>query len=77
MIKPLVAVEDRMTEFMQPRAVLKIEEAVRDFKAVCETSPIRKDMILWKLGDYNTETGEINPIKPEVIAKGDSYDSNN
>lgn len=77
MIKPLVAVEDRMTEFMQPRAVLKIEEAVRDFKAVCETSPIRKDMILWKLGEYNTETGEIKPAKPEVIAKGESYDINN
>lgn len=77
MIKPLVAVEDRMTEFMQPRAVLKIEEAKRDFKALCETSPIRKDMILWKLGEYNTETGEINASKPEVIAKGDSYDSSN
>lgn len=77
MIKPLVAVEDRMTEFMQPRAVLKIEEAERDFKALCETSPIRKDMILWKLGEYNTETGEIKAAKPEVIAKGDSYDSSN
>lgn len=77
MIKPLVAVEDRMTEFMQPRAVLKIEEAVRDFKAVCETSPIKKDMILWKLGEYNTETGEIKAAKPEIIAKGDSYDFSN
>lgn len=73
MIKPIVAVEDRMTEFMQPRAVKSIESAERDFKALCEDSPIAKDMNLWKLGNYNTETGEIKAIKPELIMKGESY----
>lgn len=73
MNKPLVAVEDRMTEFMQPRAVQSIEAAERDFKVLCEDSPIAKDMILWKIGEFNTETGEIKPCKPEVLMKGESY----
>lgn len=73
MIKPIVAVEDRMTEFMQPRAVQSKDAAVRDFEVLCEDSPISKDMILWYLGEYNTETGEIIPHKPEVLMKGESY----
>ena len=73
MIKPIVAVEDRMTEFMQPRAVQTIEAAERDFKVLCEDSPIAKDMNLWRIGEYNTETGEILPGKPELIMKGESY----
>lgn len=77
MNKPLVAVEDRMTEFMQPRAVKNVEAAERDFKALCEDSPIANDMILWKLGEYNTETGEITPCKPEILMKGESYVTTN
>lgn len=73
MIKPIVAVEDRMTEFMQPRAVQSVEAAKRDFKVLCEESPIAKDMNLWKLGEYNTKTGEITPNKPELIMKGEAY----
>lgn len=69
----LVALEDRMTEFMQPRAVMKKEEAERDFEALCKTSPIASDMVLWELGTYDTETGLIEPIKPTVIQKGEAY----
>lgn len=73
MNKPIVAVEDRMIGFMQPRAVQSIEAAERDFKVLCEDSPIAIDMNLWKLGEYNTVTGEITPNKPELIMKGETY----
>lgn len=73
MTKTIVAVEDRMTEFMQPRAVQSVEAAERDFKVLCEDSPIAKDMNLWRIGEFNTETGEITPCKPELIMKGESY----
>ena len=73
----IVAIEDRLVGFNQPRAVKTEAEAIRDFKALCETSPIRKDFILWKLGEYNEKTGEITPCKPDVLEKGENYADSN
>lgn len=73
----IVAIEDRLVGFNQPRAVRTEAEALRDFKALCTTSPIRKDFILWRLGEFNDKTGEITPEKPTVLEKGDSYADSN
>lgn len=72
-IEPIVAIEDRLTGFAQPRRVQSTDIAVRDFKNLCKETPIADDMVLWKIGEMNVETGEITSIKPTVLEKGGGY----
>lgn len=45
--------------------------AKRTFKGICEDSKIAKDLQLYKIGSFNTETGEfVNKI--EFIGGGDN-----
>lgn len=72
-IEPIIAIEDRLTGFAQPRRVQTLDIAIRDFKNLCKETPIADDMVLWKIGEMNVETGEITSIKPTVLEKGGGY----
>lgn len=76
MIMNFYAVKDLMTErYMNPSLMEKDEVAIRQFKSNINNIPLWKDnpqdFDLWKLGNYNDETGEIN-YKPEKIINGRS-----
>lgn len=77
MIRPILCIEDIYDGFNQPRHVSKIEAGIRDFKLLCETTPTAEDLRLWHLGNFNTETGKIEPVKPELIMKGERYGNQN
>lgn len=72
-----MVIEDIYDGFNQPRHVTKIEASIRDFKILCENEPRAEDLRLWHIGSFNTETGEIEPIKPELIMKGEKYGDKN
>lgn len=76
MKQPLVAIEDNFEGFYQPRRVMNINGAIRDFRVLCQDNPKKDDLKLWHIGEMDTETGEINPIRPQLLEKGASYDQN-
>ena len=77
MIRPILCIEDIYDGFNQPRHVSKIEAGMRDFKILCENTPTAEDLRLWHIGNFNTETGEIEAIKPELVMKGEKNGNQN
>lgn len=75
MKQPLVAIEDNFEGFYQPRRVMNINGAIRDFRVLCQDNPKKDDLKLWHIGEMDTETGEIflNPMRPELLEKGANY----
>lgn len=76
MILPIVSIEDVFTGFGTPRAVTNIESAKRDFKLLDQNDPRHGDLRLYHLGEFDTETGEIKPKKPEILMKGEPLHEN-
>lgn len=76
MIKPLVSIEDIFTGFGTPRAVQNLEAAKRDFKLIDAEDPRHGDLRLYEIGEFNTDTGEITPKKPNIIMKGEPFHEN-
>ena len=70
MMQPIVAIEDIYNGFGQPRRVPNTEGAIRDFKILMQNNPVAEDQRLWLIGEMEIETGEIKPIKPELLEKG-------
>lgn len=66
----LYAVEDVCAGYGDPVTVVKEELAKREFLNRCKKSMNPEDLRLYRLGSYETETGEIFPEKPELILKG-------
>lgn len=76
MKQPIVAIEDNFEGFYQPRRVMNINGAIRDFRVLCKENPKADDMKLWHIGNMDTDTGELEPKKPELLEKGANYVSN-
>ena len=74
MKKMLVAIEDVFTGFAKPAIVNSREHAARDFKLICKDDVRADDLRLWEVGEFDTETGEIFPKKPDLIMKGAADD---
>lgn len=78
MIKWLYTIEDSTAgEYGQPAPSMNDATATRDFKMlVNEKGTIMnakpEDFNIYKIGSYNTETGELIPLKPTKIANGAS-----
>ena len=78
MIKELYSIEDSTAgDFGQPAPSMNDQTAMRDFKmlindqgTVMNSKP--EDFNLYKVGKYNSETGELIPLKPTKIVNGAS-----
>lgn len=66
----LYAVQDTMIGFGTPFIKINEEVAKRDYKNFLQAEPNRKDMRLFKLGEYDDETGIIDPVIPTIIEGG-------
>jgi len=77
-MKILVALYDRATEAFAPVMTVHTRgEAIRSFRNECQNkqSPIAQhptDYELWQIGQYNDQTGEIEPGK-EMIARAEDH----
>lgn len=70
MKQPLVAIEDDFEGFYQPRRVINMSGAIRDFRVLCLDNPKAQDLKLWHIGEMDTDTGEITTMKPNLLEKG-------
>lgn len=72
---PIVSIRDVKVGFMSPQAEQSEQTAIRGFSyamnhgdGIMSFSP--KDFDLYKIADFDTETGKIEPITPTVLVSG-------
>lgn len=72
MKQPIYAIRDMLVEFHAPIVGVNDEQMIRDFLVYCKTKTDieKKDLQLYKIGEYDTTTGEIKPFEPEYIKGG-------
>lgn len=78
MIYPMHAIKDTKTGFLQPTCDINQETAVRNFaQAVNRKDTIMgfspSDFELYKVGEYDTESGIITPCPADFICGGMSF----
>ena len=73
----LYAVKDDLSEFATPIALMARSDdeiAKRYFRKMCQTTEIMKgnedQFSLYKVGEYNTESGKITSYEPIMIERG-------
>ncbi|ALS03625.1 VP5 [Gokushovirus WZ-2015a] len=66
------AVKDVKVAFMQPFFMVNDEQAIREFAraAMQENDPFAADKELWKLGEWEDQTGGIYGMNPEYMTNG-------
>ena len=72
MLQPLFAIRDMLVEFHAPIIGVNKDQMIRDFRVFCENKAEleRKDLQLYRVGSFDTETGKIVPCEPEFITGG-------
>lgn len=72
MIQPIYAIRDMLVEFHAPIVGVNDQQMIRDFQVFCSNKAEleKNDLQLYKIGEYNTETGHIQPCEPEYIKGG-------
>ena len=77
---PLYSIRDRHVGFTPPIPMENNEYAKRYFKTQVLENPTMKDspedFTIWIIGEYETATGQILGVKPELIGKAEEYVSN-
>lgn len=72
MVQPIYAIRDMLIEFHAPIVGVNDEQMKRDFKVYCQnkTDIEKNDLQLYKIGEFDTTTGHIQPIEPEYMLGG-------
>lgn len=74
MIYKLYSIEDVCSGYGNPVMIVKEELATREFLNRCKKDLNPEDLRLWKVGEFDIETGEIKSFKPELIMKGEPHE---
>lgn len=72
MIQPIYVIRDMLVEFHAPICGINDDQMKRDFKVYCQnkTEIERADLQLYKVGEFDTVTGHIQPCEPEYLMGG-------
>lgn len=72
MTQPVYAIRDMLVEFHAPIVGVNDEQMIRDFLVFCDKKAEieKKDLQLYKIGEYDTKTGMLIPCEPEYIKGG-------
>ena len=72
MIQPVYSIRDMLIEFHAPIVGVNDEQMIRDFLVYCSKKAEleKKDLQLYKIGEFDTKTGHIQPCEPEYIKGG-------
>lgn len=73
MIKPLYTIRDTMIQYYEPCCFINEDVAKREFMNAYNKHPNKDYMQLWSIGTFDTETGTIIGITPELIMKGADF----
>ncbi|MCF0231141.1 MAG: hypothetical protein HUJ63_02465 [Enterococcus sp.] len=73
----LVSIKDELSGFVPPYWTGSEMEAKRDFMTKIDNTPLmrnhKKDFSVWKVGEYDTDTGEITETNVKLIMRGEDY----
>lgn len=70
MIKPMYVVRDTLTGYADPSCLYSDEIAKREFYNAYKNHPNKDYMQIWKVGTYDSSTGTVIGITPELLMKG-------
>ena len=72
MKQPIFAIRDMLIEFHAPMVGVNDEQMIRDFRIFCsKKADLEKaDLQLFKIGTFDTTTGNIEPMEPKYICGG-------
>lgn len=70
MIYNMYSIQDVMIGFNSPFIMKNDEIATREYNNFLENNPNAKDMRLFRIGEFNEETGEIKTIIPQIVQGG-------
>lgn len=72
---PIFVMRDQLTGYMNPFTLINEAVAIRDFKIIINDktqkfyfNPSHFD--LYKIGEFDSETGEISSIEPTIVITG-------
>lgn len=63
----IYAIQDVLIGFNSPIIFKNEEIAKREYNNFLETNPNRNDMRLFKIGEFDDETGEIKSDTPRIV----------
>lgn len=73
MIKPIFSIRDTLMNYSEPSTFYSEDVAKRDFIAGFKNHPNKDYYQLWKVGTFDTESGTMVGIVPELIMKGADF----
>ncbi len=73
----LYSIQDTLIAFNAPYVQVSEEVAKRGYQEVCETNPHSKDLRLFKIGEFDDETGEVKTMIPKQIMGGIEHGKDN
>lgn len=73
MIYSIYSIQDALTGFGAPALQNNDAAAYRSFAEIYKDIYQPQDYSLWKLGSFNTETGELNPEIPSIVCRATDF----
>lgn len=74
---PVYCVRDIQTGFEAPMIDNNVNTAIRNFKLYAQSKPIIRDnpqdFFLYKIGSFDSDTGELTSVLPTEIAKASDF----
>ena len=71
MLKIIISVKDTISEiFNDPRVEVNTASAIRAFTQTIKDSPHKDDFVLYQVGTFNTQNGEVQKGEPIKIHSG-------
>lgn len=67
---PVYAVQDVLIGFIAPFTIQNDNIAIREYTNSEKNDPNSKDKRLFKIGEFDDETGELTPCTPNCICGG-------
>lgn len=74
MIKPMYVLRDTLTGYNEPSCFINEEHVKREFCNAYKNHPNKDYMQLWKVGTFDTKSGTVVSMIPELTMKGVDID---
>ena len=73
MVYPIYSINDALVGFQSPTIMNNDAFALRAFSENFSDVKNPADYSLWKIGDFDSDTGEIIPCVPSVISRATDF----
>lgn len=73
MIYPIYSINDALIGFQSPTIMNNDAFAMRSFKESFDGVKNPQDYSLWKIGSFDTDTGELISCVPEIVCRANDF----